>query len=146
MANRVVLNSTGLNELLRSPSGAVAQDIIKRSNRVLNRAITLCPVDQGTLRQSLAKEISIEGDVVVGRVGTNVEYALFVHEGVGLYGPKKTPIVPVRAKALRWATKNNTGSGRRRYKGGATAAYTFSKRSKGFKGKPFLRNALKAAK
>jgi hypothetical protein len=146
MANRVVLNDEEMRRLLSGKNGAVWQDINRRAQRVLNGAIVGCPVDQGTLRQSLSKEMLLVNNEPVARVGSNLEYAIYVHEGVGMYGPRKTPIVPVRAKALRWATKNNSGSGRRRYKGGATAAYTFSKRSKGFKGRPFLKDAVKYGK
>lgn len=41
----------------------------------------------------------------VGEVGTDVEYAEFVHQGTGIYGPNQTPIVPVRASVLRWTDR-----------------------------------------
>jgi hypothetical protein len=80
----------------------------------------------------------------VGRVGTNVDYALYVHEGTGVEAGRGY-IVPVRARVLRWPAKNNSGAGRRRYKAGATANYVYSKRSRGVKARPFLRDALSAA-
>lgn len=143
---RVVLNPQEINTLLKSPSGAVARDLMIRGNRVKNVAQQLCPVDQGRLRSSISSELAFDSGELVVRVGTNVDYALYVHNGTGIYGPNKRPIVPVNKRALRWAARNNSGSGRRRYKGGATAQYVFSKRSKGFKGTPFLTNALPAGK
>ena len=136
------VNPQGMAKLLQSPQGLVWRDIHRRANNVLNLARVKCPVDQGKLRQSLAVEMRSVNGQPVGRVGTNVEYALYVHEGTGLYGERKRMIVPVNRKALRWATVNNSGRGRRRYKAGATGAYTFSKYSRGFPGRPFLRDAL----
>jgi len=113
---------------------------------VLNRARVLCPVDQGQLRASLTMEvISRDGDPVV-RVGTNVKHAIWVHEGTGIYGPRKTPITPKRARLLRWPVKNQSGSGRRRFRGGATQQYAYAKSVKGVRPRPFLRDALPAAR
>jgi len=82
-------------------------------------------------------------------IGTNLEYGLFVHEGTGIYGPRRAPIRPKRARWLRWPVKNNayrlTG-GNRRYQGGATARYAFAKKVKGVPPRPFLRQALRAAR
>jgi hypothetical protein len=86
----------------------------------------------------------VAGDSPIGRVGTNVDYALYVHEGTGVEVGKGY-IVPVRARVLRWPAKNNTGKGPRRYKAGATANYVYAKRSRGVMPRPFLRNALSAA-
>lgn len=41
----------------------------------------LCPVDDGTLRNSIQSKV--EGNT--GKVGTNVEYAVYVHQGTGIY-------------------------------------------------------------
>ena len=146
MADRVVLDNIALYQLLKGPNGAVWQDIHRRGNRVLNRARVLCPVDEGRLRASLTLEMRREGEEAVARVGTNLEYGLYVHEGTGIYGPRKTPIRPVRARLLRWPAKNNSGAGRRRYKGGKTARYIYARQVKGVKPRRYLANALSAAK
>ncbi len=73
------------------------------------------------------------GKFPVGRVGTNVFYALFVHEGTGIYGPKGVPITPKRAKFLRWRKKQGGG-------------YVYAKIVKGMRPNPFLKNAISAAK
>jgi hypothetical protein len=140
------LDQAAINNLLQSKSGPVAIEVIKRSNRVLNKARRLCPVDEGRLRASLAFELRQgENGDLVGRVGTNVEYAVYVHEGTGIYAGRGM-ITPKRGKFLAWPVKNNSGQGNRRYKGGSTQKYAFARRVKGQPGKPFLRNALDAGK
>jgi len=44
-----------------------------------------CPVDDGQLRQSITHDVQRETDGIAGFVGSNVEYAPYVHEGTGLY-------------------------------------------------------------
>lgn len=61
------------------------EDVIRGLDFVLqnieNEAKERCPVDDGTLRASITHQI--EG--YTGVVGTNVEYAPYVHEGTGIY-------------------------------------------------------------
>lgn len=38
----------------------------------------LCPVDTGTLKRSYTSDAEIDGNNIIGTVGTNVEYAPFV--------------------------------------------------------------------
>lgn len=138
------LNQEGLNNMLRGKNGATWYAVLRASNAVRNKARDLAPVNQGGLRGSIAVEMRDEG-MPVGYVGSNLKYAVYVHEGTGIYA-KRNPkmIVPVRKRVLRWAGVNNSGSGRRRYKGGSTAGYVFSTKSRGVRGRPFLRQALVA--
>ncbi len=39
------------------------------------------PFDTGTLRRSITSKVEESGNAVKGKVGTNVDYALYVHEG-----------------------------------------------------------------
>jgi hypothetical protein len=144
MAPTVKLDQSALRALLDSPQGPVWSDIQRRTNRVLNQARRNAPVDEGRLRASLAMEMRSQDGSPVGRVGSNLDYALYVHEGTGIEAGRGY-IVPVRGRVLRWPAKNNSGAGARRYKGGATAAYVYAKRSRGVKARPFLRDALSAA-
>lgn len=59
------------------------------------------PVDHGRLHGSFESERF--GDFEY-HIRTNVEYALWVHEGTGVHGPVGAPyeIVPVVAEALWW--------------------------------------------
>lgn len=117
----------------------------RRGQRVLNAARRLCPVDEGRLRASLAMEMRQQTEGPVVRVGSNLKYAIYVHEGTGVYAGRG-PIRPKSGKYLRWPAKNNSGSGRRRYKSGRTSRYVFAKQVRGIPSRPFLRDALPAAR
>lgn len=122
-------------------------DLRKRGNRVLNRARQLAPVDQGTLRASLHMETIqfVGGDSLAVRIGSNLAYAVYVHEGTGVYG-KGSPITPKSGRFLVWPMKNNSGRGNRRYKAGKTQTHVFAKSVRGMPGRPFLLNAIPAAR
>lgn len=143
---RVVLDRAALNVVLRSRTGPVAVDLTRRAVKVQNRARTLAPVDRGRLRSSITHELATERGELVARVGTNVEYALAVHNGTGVYGPSRTPIKPVSAKVLRWPVRGTRSRGRGKVSRAQTATgYAFARQVRGVKGRPFLRNALPAA-
>ena len=141
---RVVLNSGEMKALLSGSQGPVYRILNQKANQVKNVAVGLAPVDRGKLRESINYTLRQEGGQPVAYIGANVDYAIFVHEGTGIYS-KTNPrmITPKNAKVLRWPRVNNSSSGRRRYKGGQTAAYVYSKKSKGSPGRPFLPDALK---
>ena len=146
MSTQVRLNDAQVRAVLSGKNGPVWLDIQRRGNRVLNASKRLVPVDEGRLKNSLTMEMGIVDGVPTARVGSNLDYAIYVHEGTGWWSKTKPGYIrPVRAKALRWPVKNNSGQGRRRYKGGATAAYVYSKRSRGYPGRPYLTTALKYA-
>lgn len=54
-----------------------------------------CPVDMGTLRASISHEVDSDGKEIIGRIGSNLEYAPYVHNGTGIYAidgnGRKTP-------------------------------------------------------
>ncbi len=143
---QIRLDASQVKAVLSGPNGPVWNEIHTRGRRVKAVAQRLVPVDEGRLKNSLTLEMGIVNGVPTARVGSNLDYAIYVHEGTGWWS-KTSPgyIRPTNAKALRWPQKNNSGRGRRRYKGGATAAYTFSKRSRGYPGRPYLTDALSAA-
>lgn len=119
------LDNAAVRELLSGSRGAVARDLYRRGRRVEAKAKRLCPVDTGRLRSSISTEVLLVAGRPIIRVGTNVEYALAVHEG-------HRAIVPVRAKVLRF-----------RLKGRGT--WIFRPRVRAVRGVPFLKNALPAA-
>ncbi|MDO4549112.1 MAG: HK97 gp10 family phage protein [Clostridia bacterium] len=49
------------------------------------RAVDYCPIDDGLLSGSITSDVRTDGGFVYGRVGTNIEYAPYVHEGTGIY-------------------------------------------------------------
>lgn len=54
-----------------------------------------CPVDLGPLRASITSETNYNTNEIVGRVGSQLEYAPYVHNGTGIYAKdgngRKTP-------------------------------------------------------
>lgn len=96
-----------------------------------NEARRLAKVDTGRLRGSITFRVT--GAVAAqmkGRVGSNLEYALAVEEGTGIYGPKGRPITPVRAKVLRFPVKGGR--------------IVFARSVRGRPATPYLKPALQA--
>jgi hypothetical protein len=75
------LDSNMLRSMLASNRGPLIADLMRRGQRVVNRAKVLCPVDNGTLRASITPEVHMEGDMPVIRIGSRLDYAVYVHEG-----------------------------------------------------------------
>lgn len=87
-----------------------------------NDAAKKCPVDDGPLRASITHKVSREEDAFVGVIGSNAEYAPYVHEGTGLYAKDGNG-----RKEVPW-----------RYRAADGKYYTTS----GQKPNPFLQNAI----
>jgi len=85
---QVRLDSPELAQLLSSPTGPVGQDLVRRLQRVTNKARTLAPVDTGNLRGSIDWEVLKRGNQLVGVVGTNVPYALYIEKGTRYMAPR----------------------------------------------------------
>lgn len=123
---------------MSSPTGPIAKDLFRRGKKVEAKAKANLNnrsprrVDTGRLRSSITTQlISVSGKPAV-RVGTNVIYAIFVHDGTGIYGPKGAYIYPKRKKYMSWKSKG----GKR----------VFAVKTKGMKPNPFLADAVLAAK
>ena len=124
----------------------LAHDAMARMNdigrQVVNHARADCPVDSGQLRSSITHHVTLVGRTARMRVGSPLERAKWIHEGTGIYGPHKKPIVPVSAKALKFPTPKIFGPmprGVSRSPGG----FVFAKSVKGIPPNPFLTEALK---
>ena len=76
----------GIFELLK-----LVQDNVPKKTATLVRSLT-------------AVVLRISNDLVEGTVATHIEYARYLEEGTGVYGPAKRPIViiPKNKKALFW--------------------------------------------
>lgn len=123
-----------------------AEDIKIRANRVLNVARSRAPVDKGGLRNSLHIEFATgPGGVTIARIGSNLPYAIYVHEGTGIYGPRHAMIYPKSGRFMVWPARNLSGSGTVQFKGGKTSAFVFATKTKGMPGRPFLVEALELA-
>lgn len=90
------------SEFAKSVDSAMAQmtqDMCEKMDRaclaVEGEARKNCPVDQGKLRASIASETEATEEEIIGRIGSNLEYAPYVHNGTGIYAKdgngRKTP-------------------------------------------------------
>lgn len=119
---------------------AAEKDLRVRANRVLSAARRRVPVDRGTLRASLAVSFNRKGTTVFARIGSNLPYAIFVHEGTGIYGPKGTPIRPRNRSVMVFTPRKFSPTGKR-----IKSGKVFTTKVAGMKGTPYLRDALPAA-
>lgn len=70
-----------LDRLFNSEQGHVGRFLLKKTIQVERAAKRLCPVDTGRLRSSITHSVERDGRGLVGFVGTNVEYAIYVEFG-----------------------------------------------------------------
>jgi hypothetical protein len=133
------MHQVPLNQLLRSPSGGVARDLLKRGYKVQAQAKLYISgagpghpkrIRTGVLRSSVQVQLRAVPSLAC-RIGTNVPYAGMVHNGTGIYGPRRHRIYPKRAKVLRWKAVD-----------GKTI---FARSVKGMRKNQFLKDALSAA-
>lgn len=126
--------------LLRSSSGGVARDMLRRGVRVQAQARRNLAggngkprrIDTGALRSSIYV-VPIRVDGMPGaRVGTGMRYARWVHDGTGIHGPRRRPITP-NGQFLRFTPKGWT-------------TFVFARSVKGMRANPFLADALSAAR
>lgn len=137
---RVEMDERALYELLDSETGPVGRDLLRRVLAVEARAVVLCPVDEGRLRASIDHEVGRDEHGLYGRVGTDVEYALEVERGTGVFEEAVPGIAPSSNKGRRITAKDG---GMLRFE---IAGQVFYRRSiKGMRPQPFLRPALDAA-
>lgn len=139
MATRVRLHQGEINQLLRSPGGAVHREVSKHTRRVNNLAKATAPSDTGALRASIRMAVNTRGKRVVGRVWTTKRYAIYQHEGTGVYAGKGR-IKPKSKKALAFEPRSGRpqGRGARSSKGGRVVVASV----KGVPPNPWLVNAL----
>lgn len=145
MPIHVNINQRAVAAAMTGPNGPVVAMVERVSRRVLNEARRRAPVDEGRLRASLQATVNVRGQLVVGRIGTDVDYAAYVMFGTGLYGPRKALIYPVSAKVMTWIPRTG-GQGAKRG-GRKTARDTtrvFARYTRGQRPQPFLVAALEA--
>jgi HK97 gp10 family phage protein len=129
---RIEIHGSVLNRLLRSPTGPVARDMLKRGRKVQAAARRRINSRTGNLSRSIDVHIVIAGGAAGVKIGTDLFYAKFVHDGTGIHGPSNQPIKPRR----RGGALSFQG------RGGAVVVAS----SSGQRGTHFLRNALRAAR
>ncbi len=121
LAKQPELARQRMNDARDRIEGALGQAMEKALSIIEADAKRECTVDTGRLRASITHETKKNGSELRGRIGTNVEYAPYYHEGTGIYATngqgRKTP----------WLYKDRKGIGH----------FT-----RGMKPRPFLRNAV----
>jgi hypothetical protein len=131
MSVKLIIDGARLEELLHSRTGAVGRYLDTRATIVQMAAKEDCPKRTGNLSERINRRWFDAGGELAISVIAQTPYAMWVHEGTGIYGPLKRPIVPVHAKALSWI--------------GADGVRVFAKSVKGMRGRPFLAKNLKLA-
>lgn len=132
---KIILNRPGLFNLLRSPTGVVGRDALRRGRRVQALAQRLAPRRTGRLAGSIYVRMrpGILGPKV--QVGTSLKYARWQHDGTGIYGPRHRPITPKRRGRRRGSVLVFDWRGQRVY----------AQKVRGAPATKFLTRALKAA-
>ncbi len=87
-----------------------------------------CPVDMGALRASIHSEVEVTPEAITGRIGSQLEYAPYVHQGTGIYAKEGNG----RKSPWKWYGKIG------KYKGWHT--------TDGQKPQPFLQKAVTSCK
>lgn len=130
-------NPAAMHAILANPNGGLAKDGLKRAVRVqalakknLQRPPTR--VNTGALRASIIITPFFYDGYPAFRVGSGLNYAWFVHDGTGIYGPKHHLIFPKGSGVLAW----EVGGGK----------WAYAKHTKGMPPNPFLKDAIIAAK
>ena len=87
-------------KLGRISAGARRAGMINVVSEIEARAIRYAPVRTSNLANSGTSDVNADGSI--GTVKFTAPYAGYVHQGTGLYGPRKTKIRPKTKKALYW--------------------------------------------
>jgi len=142
-----VFNEAQFQFIVHSPLGGVAKDLIKRGKKVETRAKQNLGgstgsgprrINTGLLRASITSQLVTRRNELAVRIGTNVYYARWVHDGTGIYGPHKVKITPKTARALVFRSKIYGA------KHGKWAGKVVVRSVKGMRGNPFLADAIGA--
>lgn len=64
------------------------------ASKIQADAKKLCPADTGLLRNSINTTVNYEGDEAVWKIGSNLEYAVYVEMGTGQVGADSKKLLP----------------------------------------------------
>ena len=115
------VNLRAIQAIMHSPDGPVMKFLLRVGNRVRSGAAERCNVDTGRLRSSIQVVMTAEPSV---RVGTDVDYAIYVHEGTQPHF-----IFPVNKRFLSWVTPEGR-------------VFARAVAHPGYRGNPFLTDAM----
>jgi hypothetical protein len=132
------LNRAEIATFLYTPAGPIVRGARKLGKDVQREAKFLAPKDTGRLAASIGLVVGSAPGFVYAEIGSKVHYALWRHEGTGIYGTGR-PIRPVRAKYLRFQPRRAAGRVADQRRG-----YVYARSVRGTPGKPYLVGALTA--
>lgn len=140
----VTTNQAAMYQFLYGPTGWGVRWTRRAGDQVRNAAVRRAPRDTGTLANSITTSTSVFPGFVVATIGSNLNYALYRHEGTGIYGPTGNVIRPVRARALRFQARGFIGPLRPGQRAAAPGqgGYVFAKFVRGTPGSHYLTDAL----
>jgi hypothetical protein len=98
---RIIQNLNNADDLMRQ---AKVQALQSAATIMSTQAKTKVPRATGNLGRNIKTEIKPDGSEA--RVYNELDYAVYQEEGTGIYGKHKTPVVPKRAKYLRFKSKS----------------------------------------
>lgn len=138
----VKLKHAEIAAFLYGPGSPVVRSVRGYGRQVQAVAMRRAPKDTGQLTTSIRVETGVAPGFVYADIGSPLHYAIWVHEGTGIYGPGR-PIRPKRARAMRFKPGKTPPS---RYLSGAPRSdprnFVFAKQVKGQPGVPYLTSAL----
>lgn len=87
------MNSFDDSEVLLKLDKLIEEQLPKALEKSMKQAVLFlegeskknCPAVKGTLRQSITNDVEVKQDGVYGYVGSNLDYAPYVHQGTGIY-------------------------------------------------------------
>lgn len=144
---KVTLHRAEIARAMRDPSGPAVLFVQRRCDLAVNYSKADCPVDEGRLRNSIHSRVVVEGNQVVGSVGSDLDYARYVHEGTGIYGPRRQFIYPRNGQYLVFEVKRPVGplpKGKRIAARGSRPV-VFARKVRGTPPSPFLVSGLAKA-
>lgn len=109
--------------------GGIRDWVNRSAARAVRVGTTEAPFSTGNLNRSIHANFAKQG--LEAKVKPTANYAHYVHEGTGIYGPKKRPITPRSASVLAFSV------------GGQMV---FAKSVKGQKANPFMKRAYDKVK
>lgn len=146
-ATRIVIkvNQQAARQYVTAPYGPVYQYVEAKAEAVAATARRLAQSASGTLRSSIAQTMYISGMNVFAQVGSRLPYAIFIHEGTGIYGPRHAMIYPLRGRYLVFTPSGSSGAWGQASAGQNAApagGKVFARAVRGVPSNPFLYNAL----
>jgi len=132
------LNRPEIAQFLYTDAGPITRGARRLGQKVQREAKFLAPKDTGRLASSISVLVGVAPGIVYAEIGSRLNYAIWRHEGTGIYGPGR-PIRPTHAKYLKFQPRRAPGR-----VANPNRAYIYARSVRGAPGKPYLTSALMA--